>query len=202
MTFTKYFVAIRHESDLLTPLVESPLVNFSLREMAYLGIFGLSAIFAAIGVIPVLIAALTFPCLILAFFKWRGEIPEMYLYYIIISVKKPAKKRPKPRHTPSDVVGYGDSETTYTTDQTPETLQKIKFSDESVPIDMTLNVGESHRYETVTVSINDTKIVCDRTNSAGQITITIMPKRGERQFTVRDSNDHTIVAKTVEFYDT
>ena len=54
--------------------------------MAYLGVFGLSAVFAAIGAIPLFFAAGASPFLVLAFLRISGEIPEMYLYYIIVSV--------------------------------------------------------------------------------------------------------------------
>ena len=60
--------------------------------MAYLGAFGLSAVFAAIGAIPLFFAAGASPFLVLAFLRISGEIPEMYLYYIAVSVLQPKKR--------------------------------------------------------------------------------------------------------------
>ena len=116
MTFEKYFVAVRHESELLTPLIQSPVLNFSLREMAYRGVFGLSAVFAVIGAIPIFFAAGASPFLVLTFLRISGEIPEMYLYYAVVSVLQP-KKRARKAKSPkknkkdgrrtSEIMGFG-----------------------------------------------------------------------------------------------
>ena len=208
VTFEKHFIAIRHESEILTPLIESPMINFSLREMAYLGIFGLSVIFTAIGSIPVLFAILSSPLFVLAFLKIHGEIPEMYIYYMLMSFLEPRKKtktkRKKRRKKISSVSGFGECFTIdgYTESKSVlETIQRIPFADEHTPIEMTLEIGNSHRYSTVTVLVDEQKILRDTTNGAGQIKITIMPQEGKRRFSVRNKDGAvTIISKTVELY--
>ena len=85
--------------------------------MAYLGVFGLSAVFAAIGAIPLFFAAGASPFLVLAFLRISGEILEIYLYYIAVSMlqpkkraekaKSPKKKNKKDGRRASDVLGFG-----------------------------------------------------------------------------------------------
>lgn len=201
MTFEKQFVAIRHESEMTTPLIQSPMINFSLREMGYLGIFGLSIVFSAVGTVSTTFAVATFPLLILALFKWHGEIPEMYLYYIAMSIFEPStknKKRSKVKNTPSNVIGFGNI-LEIKTESLKDVIQKVTFSNDSIPIDMTLDIGITHKYETVTILINNSKIARDETNGTGHITITIMPQQGKKKFTVKNESNHTIIAKVVEF---
>lgn len=188
------------------------MINFSLREMAYLGIFGLSIIFAAVGSIPVLFAVITSPLFVLAFLKVYGEIPEMYIYYIILSLFEPKKKnktkRRKRRKQVSSVSGFGerfmvndDDDTAVSKSSATETIQRIPFTDEHTPIEMTLEIGSNHRYSTVTVLVDEQKILRDATNGAGQIKITIMPQEGKKRFSVRNQDGTmTIIAKTVELY--
>ena len=200
MTFEKYFVAIRHESELMTPLVESPLMNFSLREIGYLGVFGLSAVFAAIGSIPSFSIIFTFPLLVLALFRWHGEIPEMYLYFMVMPFFEPSKKkRRKAKHPRSEVSGYGERMPITGEQAVRERIQKVRFSDEMTPLDMTLEIGGSHIHERVSVFIDDRKIVCDSTNGAGQIVVSVMPQRGQRRLSIRDSDGHILISKTVQF---
>ena len=210
MTYYKHFVAIRHESDLFTPLIESPMINFSVRELAYIGMFGLAAVFGAVGSLPLLFAALTFPLFILAFFRWHGEIPEMYLYFFVMSfldptAKKKRKKEKKTGHKSSGIFGfgggYGLAETAKNTDENKlqDTIQKVSYSDEMVPIDITLDIGEARKQETVSVFIDDNKVVCDSTNSMGQIAISIMPVKGKKKFAIKDDSNATIITKMVEF---
>ena len=210
MTYEKYFVAIRHESEIMTPLVESPFINFSLREMGYLGAFGLSAVFAAIGSVPLFFVALTFPFFILAFFRWHGEIPEMYIYFMIMSFldqqqsskknrKNKRNNKEKTKRTKSDISGFGEIVSVNTKKEIRETIQKITFSDDATPLDITLDIGKTHKHETVTVLIEGTKVMRDNTNGAGLITISVMPQRGKKKFSIKDENNHTIICKTVEF---
>ena len=222
MTFEKYFVAVRHESELLTPLIQSPILNFSLREMAYLGVFGLSAVFAAIGAIPLFFAAGASPFLVLAFLRISGEIPEMYLYYIVVSVlqpkkraekakssKKKKKKNKKNGRQTSDVLGFGSiavlAATNTKNSSSPhadETIQSVLFAGNHTPVELTLEIGFDHRYKTVTVLIDGQKILHDATNGAGQIKITVVvPQAGKRRFSVKDDAGMTIITKTVEFTD-
>ena len=218
MTFEKYFVAVRHESELLTPLIQSPVLNFSLREMAYLGVFGLSAVFAAIGAIPIFFAAGASPFLVMAFLRISGEIPEMYLYYVVVSMLQP-KKRAKKAKSPkkkknkkdgrqtSDIMGFGRiaalaTINTKNSASADETIQSVLFAGNHTPIEMTLEIGFHHRYKTVTVLIDGQKILHDATNGAGQIKITVvMPQAGKRRFSVKDDTGMTIITKTVEFTD-
>lgn len=202
MTFEKYFVAIRHESEMTTPLIQSPMINFSLREMGYLGIFGLSVIFAAVGTVPVLFAIATLPLFVLAFFKWHGEIPEMYLYYIAMSIFEPSaknKKKTRIKTTPSNVTGLGNALEVKVKPVQEIVLQKITFSDDSTPIDLTLDIGDSHKYETVVILINNSKIARDETNGTGHITVTIIPQQGKKKFTVKNQAGNIIITKMVEF---
>ena len=214
MTFEKYFVAVRHESELLTPLIQSPVLNFSLREMAYLGVFGLSAVFAVIGAIPIFFAVGASPFLVLTFLRISGEIPEMYLYYAVVSMlqpKKRARKAKSPKknrkdgHQTSDIMGFGHivAAITINTKNPPppnETIQSVFFAGDHTPIEMTLEIGSHHRYKTVTVLIDGQKILHDTTNGAGQIKITVvMPQAGKRRFSVKDDAGMMIITKTVEF---
>ena len=203
MTFEKPFVAIRHESELMTPLIESPMMNFSLRELGYVGAFGLSAVFAVMGSIPSSVAMATFPLLILAFFRWHGEIPEMYVYFAVMSIFEPTQKakRKKTKHAKSDIMGYGTMPEPVVDKKIVETIQRVKFIDDITPLDVILDVGNSHSHEKVTVLVDGVKVVHDRTNMVGQIVVSVMPENGIKKFSVRDSRDHVIIAKTVEFYD-
>ena len=221
MTFEKYFVAVRHESELLTPLIQSPILNFSLREMAYLGVFGLSAVFAAIGAIPLFFAAGASPFLVLAFLRISGEIPEMYLYYIVVSMLQPKKRAEKAKSSKkkkknkkngrqtSDVLGFGSivAPATINTKNSSsphadETIQSVLFAGNHTPVELTLEIGFDHRYKTVTVLIDGQKILHDATNGAGQIKITVVvPQAGKRRFSVKDDAGMTIITKTVEFTD-
>ena len=214
VTFEKHFIAIRHESEILTPLIESPIINFSLREMAYLGAFGLSVIFAAVGSVPILFAALASPLFGLAFLKVHGEIPEMYLYYMLISLLEPSRKktknkkkktkRKKRQRRISTVSGFGERfgvDDYKTSKPASDAIQRIPFIDEHTPIEMTLEIGNNHRYSTVTILVDEQKILRDTTNGAGQIKITIMPQEGRKRFSVRDKDaTTTIISKTVELY--
>lgn len=202
MTYEKPFVAIRHESEITTPLVNSPMINFSLREMAYLGIFGLSAVFAAVGTVSFTFAIATIPFLILALFKWHGEIPEMYIYYIAMSIFEPSakkKRKSKSKRMPSSIKGFGNVFESQESKMVPEVIQKVKFSNDSIPINMTLDIGNSHKFENVTILIDKVKIARDETTGSGHITITIMPQKGIKNFTVQNKSGNTIIAKTVEF---
>ena len=136
MTFEKYFVAVRHESELLTPPIQSPVLNFSLREMAYLRVFGLSAVFAVIGAIPIFFAVGASPFLVRTFLRISGEIPEMYLYYAIISVLQPKKrarkakspkKNKKDGHQTSDIMGFGHIVAAITINTKNPRLQMRRF---------------------------------------------------------------------------
>ena len=127
--------------------------------MAYLGVFGLSAVFAAIGAIPLFFAAGASPFLVLAFLRISGEIPEMYLYYIIVSVLQPKKRAEKAKSSKkkkknkkngrqtSDVLGFGSivvPAATNTKNSSPhadETIQSVLFAGNHTPIELTLEIG-------------------------------------------------------------
>ena len=199
VTYEKHFVAIRHESEIMTPLIESPLINFSLREISYLGAFGLSLVFAGIGSIPSFFLILTSPLFVLAFLRWHGEIPEMYVYFVVLSFFEPRKKKKKTKHPISNISGFGLVSPSGIEELVPESIQKVSFSDEMIPLDITLDIGESHSHEMVTILIDDRKVIRDCTNGVGQIVISIMPQKGARKFSILDSNNHVIICKTVEF---
>ena len=202
--FEKPFVAIRHESDMMTPLIESPFINFSVRELGYIGVFGLATVFAVLGNAPTWLAIATSPLFALAVFKWRGEIPEMYFYFAVMSFFEPSKKAKrakKSKKIKSDVMGFGGIIEPVEDDDIVEVEQKIKFIDENIPLDITLDIGNSHSNKMVIVLINGVSVVNDRTNSAGQIVVSIMPESGTKKFSVCDEHNHIIITKTVEFYD-
>ena len=82
-----------------------------------------------------------------------------------------------------------------------DAIQRIPFTDEHIPIEMTLEIGNNHRYSTVTILVDEQKILRDTTNGAGQIKITIMPQEGKKRFSVRNKDGTTtIISKTVELY--
>ena len=186
--------------------------------MAYLGVFGLSAVFAVIGAIPLFFAAGASPFLVLAFLRISGEIPEMYLYYIVVSVLQPKKRVEKAKSSKkknkkkngrqtSDVLGFGSivvlAATNTKNSSSPhadETIQSVLFAGNHTPIELTLEIGFDHRYKTVTVLIDGQRILHDATNGAGQIKITVVvPQAGKRRFSVKDDAGMTIITKTVEF---
>ena len=189
--------------------------------MAYLGVFGLSAVFAAIGAIPLFFAAGASPFLVLAFLRISGEIQEMYLYYIVVSMlqpkkrvekakssKKKKKKNKKNGRQTSNVLGFGsiavsaatNTKNSSSSPHADETIQSVLFAGNHTPIELTLEIGFDHRYKTVTVLIDGQKILHDATNGAGQIKITVVvPQAGKRRFSVKDDAGMTIITKTVEF---
>ena len=185
--------------------------------MAYLGAFGLSAVFAAIGTIPLFFAAGASPFLVLVFLRISGEILEIYLYYIAVSMlqpkkraekaKSPKKKNKKDERRTSDVLGFGSIVIPVATNtknssspHADETIQSVLFAGNHTPIELTLEIGFDHRYKTVTVLIDGKKILHDATNGAGQVKITaVMPHAGKRRFSVKDDAGMTIITKTVEF---
>ena len=189
--------------------------------MAYLGAFGLSAVFAAIGAIPLFFAAGASPFLVLAFLRISGEIQEMYLYYIAVSMlqpkkrvekakssKKKKKKNKKNGRQTSNVLGFGsiavsaatNTKNSSSSPHADETIQSVLFAGNHTPIELTLEIGFDHRYKTVTVLIDGQKILHDATNGAGQIKITVVvPQAGKRRFSVKDDAGMTIITKTVEF---
>ena len=76
------------------------------------------------------------------------------------------------------------------------------FAGNRTPVELTLEIGFDHRYETVAVLIDGQKILHDATNGTGQIKITaVMPHAGKRLFSVKDDAGMTIITKTVEFTD-
>ena len=85
VTYEQEFVAVRHESDLLTPLFHAPLVSLSVRELGYLGAFVICAMLSLAGSAPPWLAAAGLALAAAAFFRWRGETPEMYLYYAALA---------------------------------------------------------------------------------------------------------------------
>ena len=202
--FEKPFVAIRHESEMMTPLIESPFMNFSIRELGYIGMFGLAAVFAILGNVPIWFAIATSPLFILAVFKWHGEIPEMYIYFAIMSFFEPSKKAKrakKTKKTKSDVMGFGGIIEPVEDEDIVEVEQRIKFIDENIPLDITLDIGNSHSNKMVIVLIDGVSVVNDRTNTGGQIVVSIIPESGTKKFSVCDEHEHVIITKTVEFYD-
>ena len=100
VTYDKEFVAVRHESDLLTPLLHAPLVSLSVRELGYVGAFVMCAMLAFTGAAPQWLAAAGLVLAAAAFFRWRGELPEAYLYYAAraaLSAAGPARGRRRGR---------------------------------------------------------------------------------------------------------
>ena len=94
VTYDQEFIAVRHESDLLTPLFHAPLVSLSVRELGYVGAFVICAMLSFTGSAPPWLAAAGLVLAAAAFFRWRGEMPEMYLYYAALAcIAAPAGKR-------------------------------------------------------------------------------------------------------------
>ena len=94
VTYDQEFIAVRHESDLLTPLFHAPLVSLSVRELGYVGAFVICAMLSFTGSAPPSLAAAGLVLAAAAFFRWRGEMPEMYLYYAALALlSAPAGKR-------------------------------------------------------------------------------------------------------------
>ena len=89
VTYEDDFVAVRHESDLLTPLFHAPLVSLSVRELGYVGAFVVCAMLSFAGSAPPWLAAAGLALAVAAFFRWRGEMPEMYLYYAALAALEP-----------------------------------------------------------------------------------------------------------------
>lgn len=85
VTYEQEFVAVRHESDLLTPLFHAPFVSLSVRELGYAGAFVICAMLSLSGSAPPWLAAAGLVLAAAAFFRWRGETPEMYLYYAALA---------------------------------------------------------------------------------------------------------------------
>lgn len=85
VTYDQEFIAVRHESDLLTPLFHAPLVSLSVRELGYVGAFVICAMLSFTGSAPPWLAAAGLVLAAAAFFRWRGEMPEMYLYYAALA---------------------------------------------------------------------------------------------------------------------
>lgn len=85
VTYEDDFVAVRHESDLLTPLFHAPLVSLSVRELGYVGAFVVCAMLSFAGSAPPWLAAAGLALAVAAFLRWRGEMPEMYLYYAALA---------------------------------------------------------------------------------------------------------------------
>ena len=90
MTFDREFVAVRHESDLLTPLIRTPVASLSVRELGYVGAFVMCAMLSFAGAAPPGLAAAGLLLAAAAFFRWRGELPEMYLYYAALAAASAA----------------------------------------------------------------------------------------------------------------
>ena len=94
VTYDQEFIAVRHESDLLTPLFHAPLVSLSVRELGYVGAFVICAMLSFTGSAPPSLAAAGLVLAAAAFFRWRGEMPEMYLYYAALALlSAPAGKK-------------------------------------------------------------------------------------------------------------
>lgn len=85
VTYEQEFVAVRHESDLLTPLFHAPFASLSVRELGYLGALVICAMLSLAGSAPPWLAAAGLALAAVAFFRWRGETPEMYLYYAALA---------------------------------------------------------------------------------------------------------------------
>ncbi len=85
VTYEDDFVAVRHESDLLTPLFHAPFVSLSVRELGYVGAFVVCAMLSFTGSAPPWLAAAGLALAVAAFFRWRGEVGEMYLYYAALA---------------------------------------------------------------------------------------------------------------------
>ena len=94
VTYDKEFIAVRHESDLLTPLFHAPLVSLSVRELGYVGAFVMCAMLSFSGAAPGWLAAAGLALAAAAFFRWRGELPEAYLYYAALAALAAAGPRP------------------------------------------------------------------------------------------------------------
>lgn len=90
VTYDQEFIAVRHESDLLTPLFHAPLVSLSVRELGYVGAFVICAMLSFTGSAPPWLAAAGLVLAAAAFFRWRGEMPEMYLYYAALAGLAPS----------------------------------------------------------------------------------------------------------------
>ena len=90
VTYDQEFIAVRHESDLLTPLFHAPLVSLSVRELGYVGAFVICAMLSFTGSAPPWLAAAGLALAAAAFFRWRGEMPEMYLYYAALAGLAPS----------------------------------------------------------------------------------------------------------------
>ena len=94
VTYDQEFIAVRHESDLLTPLFHAPLVSLSVRELGYVGSFVICAMLSFTGSAPPWLAAAGLVLAAAAFFRWRGEMPEMYLYYAALAcLEAPSGRR-------------------------------------------------------------------------------------------------------------
>lgn len=93
VTYDKEFIAVRHESDLLTPLLHAPLVSLSVRELGYVGAFVMCAMLSFSGAAPGWLAAAGLALAAAAFFRWRGELPEAYLYYAALAALAAAGPR-------------------------------------------------------------------------------------------------------------
>ena len=202
MTFEQVFVAVRHESELLTPVFQMPMMNFSLRELGYVMSFVMAIVFGTLEAVPIEVVYMTFALFVLAFVKIRGVIPEMYLYYLITAppmskTKKSRKKKEK--HVGSSIVGFGESvEMEYDEEEIEET-QEIKFSDNDSPLDVTLDIGKARAFQEVTVMIDGNRVATDMTNGSGNITVTLLPRTGLTRFKILDPDGGVILEKDVMF---
>lgn len=93
VTYDQEFIAVRHESDLLTPLFHAPFVSLSVRELGYVGAFVMCAMLSLAGSAPPWLGAAGLALAAAAFFRWRGETPEMYLYYAALAVLESPSRR-------------------------------------------------------------------------------------------------------------
>lgn len=202
MTYEGLFVAVRHESEFLTPVFQLPMMNLTVREIIYIMSFMMSLVFGLLGSIPIELVYITFPFFLIAFVKIRGEIPEMYLYYMMMihpSSKKEKEKKKKIRKAESTVQGFGVLAVMDEPEEVEEVLQDITFDNYNTALDITLDIGRSMAFRDLTVMIDDKKVVNDTTNGSGEITITMLPIDGSVTFKILDEEGKLVLKKAVNF---
>ncbi len=204
MTYELPWVAIRHDSEIVTPLFQGPLISLSVRELAYAGAFALAAAFSAVGTLPAAAAAAAAPLLAVAFFKWRGEVLETYAYYAgaALLARAAARRGPGKRREKGGgctVEGPG-TEWEGPAGAAPEGPEAVKVP-RGAPADLTLDLGAGMAHRIVTVYVDGRRAVRDAANGEGRVTVTVMPEGGggARTFAVRDDSGRILASREVEF---